>query len=114
MAISTCKLLRLSASQGAPSPFPLLILLEVQCLAGLLPDPTGKGPREALQPAIAGMVRKRDDDDATPLFSWFCLIVKLETRARRTGRGVVFFVFFVLYAARRWAAKRGAKRIRGK
>ena len=77
----------------SPKPFPLLILLEVQCLAGLLPDPTGKGPREALQPAIAGMVRKRDDDDATPLFSWFCLIVKLETRARRTGRGVVFFVF---------------------
>jgi len=53
----------------SPKPFPLLILLEVQCLAGLLPHPTGKGPREALQPATAGMVRKRDDDDATPLLT---------------------------------------------
>ena len=53
----------------SPKPFPLLILLEVQCLAGLLPDPTGKGPREALQPAIAGMVRRREDDDAAPLLT---------------------------------------------
>ena len=47
----------------------MLILLEVQCLAGLLPHPTGNGPREALQPAIAGMVRWRVDDDATPLLT---------------------------------------------
>ena len=53
----------------SPKPFPLLILLEVQCLAGLLPDPTGKGPREALQPAIAEMVRQREDDDAAPLLT---------------------------------------------
>ena len=52
-----------------PKPFPLLILLEAQCLAGLLPHPTGKGPREVLQPAIAGMVQQRHDDDAMPLLT---------------------------------------------
>ena len=41
---------------------PLLILLEAKCLAGLLPHPKGKGPREALQPVIAGMVLQRQHD----------------------------------------------------
>ena len=45
---------------------PLLILLEAKCVAGVLPHPKGTGPREALQPAIAGMVRWRADDNASP------------------------------------------------
>ena len=71
----------------SPKPFPLLILLEVQCLAGLLPHPTGKGPREALQPAIAGMVRKRDDDDATPLLTPLLTTRTGKTRTKRSDRG---------------------------
>ena len=45
---------------------PLLILLEAKCLAGVLPHPKGTGPREALQPAIADMLRAHSDDNASP------------------------------------------------
>jgi hypothetical protein len=48
---------------------PLLILLEAKCLAGLLPHPKGKGPREALQPVIADMVLHRQHDNASPVLA---------------------------------------------
>jgi hypothetical protein len=47
----------------------LLIVLEAQCVAGLIPHPTGKGPREALQPVFNNKVEPRIDDDTTPMLT---------------------------------------------